>query len=89
MVRMFVRHHVTDYATWRPVYDSIDQERQGMGVTAAAVYRSVADPNDITISHDFASEDAAQSFVSSPLLREAMQRAGVQGAPDIWFTTPV
>jgi hypothetical protein len=87
MVRMFVRHDVADYATWREAYDSIDQDRQGMGVTDHAVYRSLDDQNNVTAWHDFASPDAAQSFASSTLLRDAMQRAGVQGQPQIWFTT--
>jgi hypothetical protein len=88
MVRMFVRHDVADYATWRAAYDSIDQERHSMGVTDHAVYRSTEDQNDVTAWHDFGTQQQAQSFASSPTLRDAMQRAGVQGAPQIWFTTP-
>lgn len=87
MVRMFVRHRVADYAAWREVYDGIDQERRGLGVTDHAVYQALGDPNDVTAWHDFSDRQAAESFASSPQLREAMQRAGVQGHPDIWFTT--
>ncbi len=32
MVRLFVRHAVSDYTTWRKHYDSFDDERRGMGV---------------------------------------------------------
>ena len=87
MVRMFVRHQVADYPAWRSVYDSIDETRASMGVTGHAVFRSTADERDVTAYHDFESEDAAQAFASSPALRDAMGRAGVQGAPQIWFTT--
>jgi hypothetical protein len=31
--------------------------------------------------------DAAKSFIQSDRLREVMMAAGVQGEPDIWFTT--
>ena len=89
MVRMFVRHKVADYSTWKATYDSIDQERTEMGVTGHAVYTSVADGNDVTVSHDFESQQAAEAFAHSPALHEAMERAGVEGAPEIWFTTPV
>src|SRR6266542_3749774 len=41
MVRLFVRHPVSDYATWREHYDAFDDERRGMGVTGDAVFRSV------------------------------------------------
>ena len=87
VVRMFVRHRVADYGTWRSVYDGIDQERRGLGVTDHAVYQGLDDPNDITVWHEFSTQNEAESFASSPQLREAMQRAGVQGQPDIWFTT--
>jgi len=87
MVRMFVRHKVADYPAWRAVYDSIDQDRQEMGVTGHAVYRTLDDQNDVTAWHDFASRQAAESFASSPKLRDAMQRAGVEGKPEIWLTS--
>lgn len=89
MVRMFVRHQVSDYTAWKKGYDAFDQERGGLGVTDHAVYQALDDPNDVTIWHDFSNREAGESFASSPQLREAMQEAGVQGQPDIWFTTAV
>ncbi len=85
MVRMFVRHQVGDYATWRKGYDDFDEKRSTMGVSGHAVYRSVEDGNDVTAYHDFDSIDAARSFAGSNDLKEAMQQAGVVGAPQIWF----
>ena len=86
-VRLFVRHEVNDYATWRKVYDDFDAERKAGGVTAAAVYRSVDNPNDVTVWHDFASADKAKAFASSEKLKNAMKGAGVKGAPQIWITS--
>jgi hypothetical protein len=87
MVRMFVRHRVDDYTAWRAVYDGFDTQRHELGATGHAVYQALGDPNDITAWHDFSSREAAESFASSPELREAMQTAGVQGQPEVWFTT--
>jgi quinol monooxygenase YgiN len=87
MVRMFVRHPVADFAQWKPVYDSLD--RAGMGVTGHAVYQSIDDPNDVTVWHDFEDAASARAFAQSETLREAMGRAGVTGAPTIWFTEQV
>jgi len=86
-VRMFIRHEVNDYATWRKGYDGFNAERKKLGVTGAAVYRSVDNPNDVTVTHDFKSADKAKEFSSSPRLKEVMAKAGVKGAPQIWFTT--
>jgi hypothetical protein len=85
MVRLFVRHPVADYAAWRRVYDEFDAERRPMGVTGHAVYQSLDDPNDVTVWHDFATREEAEAFASSERLRDAMQRAGVQGRPTVWF----
>ena len=52
-----------------------------------AVYTSIDNPNDVTVTHDFSSADKARAFASSPDLKTAMERAGVKGAPQIWFTT--
>jgi quinol monooxygenase YgiN len=86
-VRMFVRHDVADYATWRKNYDAIDATRRNMGVTAQAVYQSTDNPNDVTAYHDFKSIEQAKAFAASAELKAAMQKAGVSGAPQIWFTT--
>jgi hypothetical protein len=87
MVRLFVRHDVADYDAWRQVYDEFDGPRRGLGVTGDAVFQSVDNPNDVTVWHDFETAAAAQAFGSSPELRDAMQRAGVQGEPDAWIVT--
>ena len=89
MIRMFVRHQVTDFTTWKKAYDDFDDERTGMGVARDAVFQSATDSNDITVWHDFETLDAAQAFVESDRLREVMASAGVAGEPQIWFTIPL
>jgi hypothetical protein len=87
MTRLFVRHNVADYKAWRKVYDDFDAERKGLGVTAHAVFQSVDDPNDVTVWHDFSTSQSAKDFAASARLREAMGKAGVKGAPQIWFVS--
>jgi hypothetical protein len=87
IVRLFVRHNVNDYAAWRKVYDEFDEQRRPMCVTDDAVFQSIDDPTDVTLWHDFDSADQARAFVSSDELRNAMQKAGVQGEPQVWFVS--
>ena len=61
-VRMYVRHEVNDYATWRKNYDAFKAERNKMGVIGAAVYRSVDNPNDVTVTHDFKNSRQGESI---------------------------
>ena len=36
MVRLFIHHHVSDYAAWREVYDSFGDAQREHGVRAEA-----------------------------------------------------
>lgn len=89
MTTMFVRHTVSDYTSWRKAYDDFAPVQKAKGVIAQAVYRAADNPNDITITHEFASVEAAQTFAKSADLKSAMLNAGVVGAPTIWFTNKI
>lgn len=89
MPTLFVRHTVGDYAAWRRVYDEADALRREAGVTSHGVYQRLDAPNDITVYHEFATLEAARAFLDRPELQVAMQRAGVQGAPEVWLTNRV
>ncbi len=85
MARMYVRHSVKNFRTWRKAYDAFDVERRGMGVIGDGVYQALDDPNDVTVYHDFKTRKRAESFAASKRLKEVMKGAGVKGKPKIWF----
>jgi quinol monooxygenase YgiN len=87
MTTMFVRHTVSNYAAWRQAYDAFAPVQKAKGVLAQAVYRAADNASDITVTHEFASLEAAKAFADSKELKEAMAGAGVLGAPDIWFAS--
>ena len=89
MVTLFVRHQVEDYGKWREGYDGNAAMIAGLGVREASVYRSVDDGNNLTVSHDFDSIDAARKFAGSDELKAAMQELGVVGHPEVWFVEGV
>lgn len=89
MATMFVRHRVQDFDAWKAEYDRFEPQRHAMGVTGQGVYQADGDPTDVTVYHHFESVEAARRFAGSDELRAGMQRAGVLGEPDIWFTTKV
>ncbi|MBB3314501.1 MULTISPECIES: cyclase [unclassified Rhizobium] len=86
MPTMFVRHEVSDYAAWRKVYDAFAAVQKANGVTAEAVYQAADNPNDVTVTHEFATVEAAQAFGKLEELRAAMRTGGVLGAPTVWLT---
>jgi Antibiotic biosynthesis monooxygenase. len=74
---------VADHAEWRQVYDDFAAVRAAGGVIDQAVFRSREDPNDLLVMHRFRTLSEAEAFIESSELRDAMDRAGVQGTPRI------
>jgi hypothetical protein len=89
MTTLFVRHTVSDYKTWRKVYDTFSAIQKANGVTAQAVYQAIDNPKDVTVTHEFATPEAAQAFTRLEELGKAMQSGGVVGTPTVWFTQKV
>jgi hypothetical protein len=80
---LVVRHKVADYTAWRQVYDELEPVRLQYGCTAKRVLRLPENHNDLLITHDFPSAEQAGEFAQSAELKEGMQRAGVDGQPQI------
>ncbi len=85
MAMMIIHHHVRDYQAWRPVYDAHEPARASAGLSNGRVFRSTDDPQDIPILFDMADRQKAQAFAASDDLKVAMQRAGVEGKPEMQF----
>jgi quinol monooxygenase YgiN len=83
MALAIIRSTVRDYGEWRKVYDQAGPMQKAGGVIEESVYQAKNDPNDIVVLHRFDTIEQAEKFVSSPELKDAMQRAGVVGAPRI------
>jgi hypothetical protein len=85
-VRMYIHHEVADYTAWRKVYDAFASGQRKLGVTRQAVYQSIENPNDVTVTHDFRTTEKAKAFMSAQV-KSAMDKGGVKGTPQIWITT--
>lgn len=86
MVYIYVRQSVEDYAKWREGYDNHAAARQASGATdEASVMVDVDDPNNITVILGWSDLEKAKAFTQSASLKEAMQKAGVIGPPEIRF----
>jgi quinol monooxygenase YgiN len=85
MVHMIIQHKVADYSRWKEAFDAHLNTRKAAGETDYRVLQSVDDPREITIFLDWDSLDRARRFAGSEDLKQAMQKAGVVGDPDVRF----
>ncbi len=60
--------------------------RKKTGLWRKAVYQAADNPNDVTVTHEFATIEAAQAFGKLEELGAAMRTRGVLGAPTVWLT---
>jgi len=85
MVHMIIRHKVADYSRWKEAFDAHLNTRKAAGETDYRVLQSVDDPREVTIFLDWDSLERARRFAGSEDLKQAMQKAGVVGDPDVRF----
>jgi quinol monooxygenase YgiN len=82
---MLIQHKVKDFVEWKKVFDSAIGLRTSSGELSAQVFRDASDPNSITTINKWDSLENAQKFAHSPELKAAMEKAGVAGAPSVYF----
>ncbi|MHB1067715.1 MAG: cyclase [Candidatus Nanopelagicales bacterium] len=80
MTTLAVRHSVSDFDTWKSVFDGHASVRAGHGATS---HRVLHDGNAVLVLIDFPDAASARSFMADPALVDAMARGGVVGAPDV------
>ena len=87
MINVLVRFHVQDFDSWKPVFDEFSTLRREYGSQGGRVFQSSDNPNAVTIQLDWDNLENAKRFYAMDQVRQAMQLAGVQGAPEITYLT--
>jgi heme-degrading monooxygenase HmoA len=85
MAYMFVQHGVQDYEAWKSVFDSVGDLRRRNGEKSYQILRQENGSNKLVALFEWDSLENARKYAASPELKEAMQRAGVTGKPEILF----
>jgi hypothetical protein len=91
MTKIFARHNVEDFDRWREIFEGEFSVgvRQAGGMIDTTIYRSVDDPNDVTVVQTFRTVEAAKSYLRLSGLNDRMAAAGVLGRPSIWIVDEV
>jgi len=83
MTTILIKHPVEDYDKWKAEFDAFHDHRKASGETSFQINRPIDDPNNLVILFEWDSAENAKAFLDSTDLKEAMQRAGVLGQPEI------
>lgn len=82
---MIIRHTVSDFPAWKTGYEAHGPARTAAGLAEKHLLQDAGNPNQVTIILEADDLQRAEEFSASDDLREAMQRVGVVGQPDIYF----
>ena len=85
MVHVFIRHKVADFNRWKAVFDSAYEMRRSGGELSARMFLSQGDPGKLELLCEWDTLDRARQFFEQPVLKSAMQQAGVVGVPEVEF----
>jgi hypothetical protein len=82
---MMVKHKVKDYTTFKTVYDGHDSVRRANGLHSYVLGRGMDDSMMVMVALKADDLEKAKAFSKDAVLKTAMQKAGVVGAPEISF----
>ena len=85
MAYLLIKGSVKDYGAWKPVFDSLSDFRKRTGEKSHQILRQDDGDNNVVILFEWDNLDNARSYAASPELKDAMQRGGVRGKPEILF----
>lgn len=80
-----ISHEVSDYDSWKAVFDKFNPDRKEAGIIDLFVKQNINNTNSITIFSKVVDLEKATAFMSSATLKEAMTSAGVITQPEIVF----
>jgi heme-degrading monooxygenase HmoA len=87
MGQVLMKLEVEDYNRWKELFQSQARRdvRTQQGISGHRVLRSTDNPNQVFVLMEAADLQMTREFSQSDDLRQAMQRGGVMGKPEIYF----
>ena len=85
MTKMYVRHTVSDFATWKSIFDKHDVTRRQFGAKKSEAFSNSQNPNEVLAVIEWDNKDQAAKFLKESDVNEIMHNGGVTTAPEVSF----
>lgn len=85
MITLVIEHDMQNWDVWKAVFDEHAASRKKHGCISEELFRDAGGAVRIMNVMRWPDRSSAEAFLADPSLGEAMGRAGVSGAPRIWF----
>jgi hypothetical protein len=87
MITVLVHHEVSDYPTWKSVFDAALDWRHEHGERSCRIFHTAGNVTDLILIFEWESLEQARSFMASDELKARMAKAGVKNQPRVDFMT--
>lgn len=85
MTNVLIKHRVNDFTAWKTEFENFADYRKAGGEKSHRILQTAHDPNELVLLFEWDSPDKARRFLESSELKEAMDKAGVAGQPEVHF----
>jgi quinol monooxygenase YgiN len=82
---IMIKHPVAEYNAWLSAYNAHDSVRKAYGISSYLLGRGMEDSNVVYVLDKADDIQKAKEFAGLPDLKDAMQKAGVTGAPEFHY----
>ncbi|WP_406860827.1 hypothetical protein ABZO31_10345 [Streptomyces sp. HUAS MG47] len=90
MAYLLIRQKFADYSRWREAFESLAEQRKGLGLETVLVTRNTADPDEAVILFRFEDVEQVRRHFPSPQLEAAWRQGGViEGTNQVTFLDEV
>lgn len=86
---VLVVHKVKNYDAWKTGFDGGVQARKDAGMSGHSLMRGAADPNLVAIWAPIGDVEKAKAFYGDKARKDQMKQAGVQGKPEVRYSSVV
>jgi quinol monooxygenase YgiN len=83
---IMIQYPVTGFEKWKVGYQSSESIRTAYGIEHVAFGYGIDNPKKVIVMDRFSDLEKTKIYASTPILQEAMQKAGVTGLPKISYT---
>lgn len=84
---MVAIHKVSNFEKWKAAYEQHDSARLANGVHKYMIARGYEDSSTVMVAMKIDDLAKAKAFAADPGLKTTMQKGGVVGKPDVFFST--
>lgn len=77
-----IKTKIESYEKWKPVFDSDNSRRLGLGINVVAVMRDIEDENELTIVMSAPDLNTIEARQNNEIVKKKMAESGVIGKPE-------